>query len=43
METGSSRKILIIEDERDVADLLMLNLRKAGYKVSTAADGASGL
>jgi two-component system phosphate regulon response regulator PhoB len=43
METGSGRKILIIEDERDVADLLTLNLRKAGYRVSMAADGASGL
>jgi DNA-binding response OmpR family regulator len=43
METGSSRKILIIEDESDVADLLTLNLRKAGYKVATAADGTIGL
>src|SRR6476469_4021402 len=43
METGSGRKILIIEDETDVADLLTLNLRKAGYRVSTAADGAAGL
>src|SRR2546430_2940902 len=43
METGSGRKILIIEDESDVADLLTLNLRKAGYRVSMAADGASGL
>src|ERR1700716_3552722 len=43
METGSGRKILIIEDETDVADLLTLNLRKAGYRVSRAADGASGL
>jgi phosphate regulon transcriptional regulator PhoB len=43
METSSRRKILIIEDETDVADLLALNLRKAGYTVSTAADGASGL
>jgi two-component system, OmpR family, phosphate regulon response regulator PhoB len=43
METDSGKKILIIEDEQDVADLLTLNLRKAGYKVSTAADGASGL
>jgi two-component system, OmpR family, phosphate regulon response regulator PhoB len=43
METGSGRKILIIEDETDVADLLTLNLRKAGYKVATAADGAAGL
>jgi len=43
METGSGRKILIIEDENDVADLLSLNLRKAGFRVSTAADGANGL
>src|SRR6059036_967453 len=43
METGSGRKILIIEDERDVADLLTLNLRKAGFRTSTATDGASGL
>src|SRR5438034_7306364 len=43
METGSGRKILIIEDESDVADMLTLNLRKAGYRVSMAADGASGL
>jgi DNA-binding response OmpR family regulator len=43
METGSGRKILIIEDESDVADLLTLNLRKAGYKASTAPEGASGL
>jgi DNA-binding response OmpR family regulator len=43
METSSRRKILIIEDETDVADLLTLNFRKAGFRVSTAADGASGL
>jgi two-component system phosphate regulon response regulator PhoB len=43
METSSGRKILIIEDETDVADLLMLNLRKASYKVSTAVDGVTGL
>ena len=34
---------MIIEDETDVADLLTLNLRKAGFRVSTATDGASGL
>ena len=43
METGSGRKILIIEDETDVADLLCLNLRKAGFSVSTAVDGVTGL
>jgi two-component system phosphate regulon response regulator PhoB len=43
METATGRKILIIEDETDVADLLKLNLGKAGYRVSMAADGATGL
>ena len=43
METGAGRKILVVEDESDVADLLTLNLRKAGFRISIAADGASGL
>jgi two-component system phosphate regulon response regulator PhoB len=43
METASGNTVLIIEDESDVVDLLALNLRKAGFMTSTAADGASGL
>jgi DNA-binding response OmpR family regulator len=43
MDTGSRRKILIIEDERDVADLLEMSFRKAGFKTTTAVDGAAGL
>ena len=43
MDNASGRKILIIEDESDVADLLEMSLRKAGFKTSAAADGASGL
>src|SRR3954470_6280651 len=43
MDNGSGRQILIIEDESDVADLLEMALRKAGFKASTAADGAIGL
>src|ERR1700682_6548396 len=40
----SSTRLLIIEDEQDVIDLLTLNLRKAGgFAVSTATHGASGL
>src|ERR1700682_2614852 len=40
----ASTRILIIEDEQDVVDLLTLHLRKAGgFNVSTATDGASGL
>jgi len=44
MEAASGKRILIVEDERDVVDLLTLNLRKAGgFVISTAADGAAGL
>src|SRR6266487_3741834 len=43
MEPASGNTVLIIEDERDVVDLLTLNLRKAGFGTSTATDGAAGL
>ena len=43
MDNGSGRNILVIEDESDVADLLEMALRKAGFKTTGAADGASGL
>ena len=44
MEAAPSKSILIIEDERDVVDLLALNLRKAGgFAISVASDGAAGL
>src|SRR5207244_4283164 len=41
---SANKKILIIEDEADVVDLLMLQLRKAGgFTTTTAEDGAEGL
>src|SRR6058998_720949 len=43
MEAAPGKRILIIEDERDVVDLLTLSLRKAGFVVSTTTDGAAGL
>jgi two-component system phosphate regulon response regulator PhoB len=44
MEAASGKTILIVEDERDVVDLLTLHLRKAGgFVVTTAMDGATGL
>ena len=36
-------KILVIDDEADVLDMLVINLRAAGFTVVTAEDGASGL
>ncbi len=38
-----SELILIIEDEEDVAELVVFNLKKAGYKTIVANDGAVGL
>jgi len=44
MVAVSSKTILIVEDEKDVVDLLSLNLRKTGgFVVSSAKDGAAGL
>lgn len=38
----NSGKILIIEDERDVADLISFNLERSGYEVLIAHDGLKG-
>lgn len=35
--------ILVIEDEEDVTDLIRYHLKKAGFRVLIAGDGASGL
>ena len=37
------KKILIIEDDRDIVSLLEYRLSSQGYEVLTAYDGASGL
>jgi len=36
------QKILIVEDERDIADLVGFNLERAGYEVLKAHDGITG-
>lgn len=36
-------KILIIEDERDLVDLIAFNLEKEGFQTIVATDGRSGL
>lgn len=38
-----ARKILIIEDERDILDLVRHYLEKEGLRTRTASDGAAGL
>lgn len=37
------QRILIIEDERDIADLIAFNLERAGYEVVQAHDGIEGV
>lgn len=37
------QSILVVEDERDILDLVDFNLRQAGYKVLKASDGTEGL
>ena len=38
----NSETILIVEDERDVAELLSFNLERAGYQILVAYDGLTG-
>ncbi len=37
------RKILVIEDEQAISDIVKFNLEKEGYEVETAFDGEEGL
>ncbi|NWF77973.1 MAG: response regulator transcription factor [Chloroflexi bacterium] len=39
----TSDKILVVEDDRNLLDTLKYNLRKEGYEVVTAVDGAEAL
>jgi two-component system response regulator VicR len=38
-----SAKILIVDDEKNIADILAYNLRKEGYEIIEAHDGKTGL
>jgi DNA-binding response OmpR family regulator len=40
---GQKKKILIVDDERDIVKALMIRLHAAGYEVVTAFDGAQGV
>src|SRR5881397_483175 len=35
--------VLVIEDEKEIRDLVKYNLERAGFRVATAADGEQGL
>ena len=38
-----NKKALVIEDDKNIAELLRLYLEKDGFDVSIAADGGKGL
>jgi len=40
---GQRKKILVVDDERDIVKVLMIRLQVAGYDVVTAFDGAQGV
>jgi two-component system KDP operon response regulator KdpE len=42
-EVGKPDRILIIEDDPDVTEVVQLSLRKAGYETCAAPDGQAGL
>lgn len=43
MKTLTPKKVLIVDDEHDIVELVAYNLRKEGYTVFTATDGITGL
>jgi two-component system alkaline phosphatase synthesis response regulator PhoP len=43
MTTAWSPKILLVEDERDIAEAIALNLEAEGYEVAIVGDGARAL
>ena len=40
---AQKKKILIVDDERDIVKALTIRLQRAGYEVVTAFDGAQGI
>ncbi len=43
MSSATAKKILIVEDERDILQLVKLYLEKEGFRTATAATGTEGL
>jgi two-component system phosphate regulon response regulator PhoB len=39
----STKHVLVVEDERDLAEILVYNLQRAGYQVRAVHDGAAAL
>ena len=39
----SKKKIVVVEDEPDILEVLSYNLKREGFEVTTALDGTTGL
>ncbi|HYG36138.1 MAG TPA: response regulator, partial [Clostridia bacterium] len=37
------KKVLVVEDDKDLVELICFNLKKAGFAVGTAMDGIEAL
>src|SRR6267142_5062294 len=42
-ESGEMKRVLLIEDDRDIVELVRYNLEREGFQVAAANDGATGL
>lgn len=42
-DSAETQRVLVVEDEADIAALVAYHLTKAGYRVETASDGAEAL
>ena len=40
---SSAHRVLVVDDEADIVELLSYNLEKEGYKVATAPDGKKAI
>ena len=38
-----AQRVLVVDDEQNIVDILRFNLEREGYEVITAADGVQGL
>ncbi|HLF34624.1 MAG TPA: response regulator transcription factor [Cyclobacteriaceae bacterium] len=43
MHQGKSYKVLVVDDEEDILELLKYNLKREGFEVKTALNGVKGL
>lgn len=43
MSSNTSKKILVVDDEEDILELLKYNLKKEGYHVKTATNGIDAI